>query len=177
MHEINFPKVLNSILKDYTLPLDGDHGIVHWARVFEIGTKLAQLTGAQLQVVQLFALLHDSRRLNEYHDPDHGPRAAKLARQLNGNDFELSDDQLELLSIACCDHTHQRTHEEVTIQTCWDADRLDLGRVGMIPDPYWLSTSAARDPNMINWAHGRASMNYVPELIKNKWEFDLSTIE
>ncbi len=30
-----------------------------------------------------------------------------------------------------------------TIQSCWDADRLDLGRVGMIPSPKFLSVEAS----------------------------------
>ena len=32
-----------------------------------------------VEVVQLFAVLHDSRRLSEATDPDHGPRAAEFA--------------------------------------------------------------------------------------------------
>ncbi len=29
-----------------------------------------------------------------------------------------------------------------TIQSCWDADRLDLGRVGIIPNKRFLSDEA-----------------------------------
>jgi hypothetical protein len=31
-----------------------------------------------------------------------------------------------------------------TVQTCWDADRLDLGRVGIKPHPDFLSPFAAK---------------------------------
>ena len=34
---------------------------------------------------------------------------------------------------------------EPTLAVCLDADRLDLGRVGITPDPLRLSTSTARD--------------------------------
>ena len=45
---------------------------------------------------------------------------------------------------------------DVTVQTCWDADRLDLGRVGTTPKAEYLCTDAGKDPDMIEWAHGRA---------------------
>ncbi|MCL1979565.1 MAG: hypothetical protein FWG62_00615, partial [Proteobacteria bacterium] len=54
----------------------GLHGLSHWARVYDNGLRLAAETGADRQVVALFALFHDSRRLTEQADPDHGPRGA-----------------------------------------------------------------------------------------------------
>jgi uncharacterized protein len=44
----------------------------------------------------------------------------------------------------------------MTVLTCWDADRLDLGRVGIKPNPHRLCTAAARDPMMIEWAYKRS---------------------
>jgi len=41
-------------------------------------------------------------------------------------------------------HTHEGYHDDVTIQTCWDADRLDLGRVGIIPDPDRMCTGMGK---------------------------------
>jgi len=38
------------------------------------------------------------------------------------------------------------------VQTCFDADRLDLERVGNPPEPELLCTTAARDQEMIAWA-------------------------
>jgi hypothetical protein len=49
-------------------------------------------------VVELFAFLHDSRRLSDGHDPDHGARAAEFARTLAGSAFELEAADLELLA-------------------------------------------------------------------------------
>jgi uncharacterized protein len=48
--------------------------------------------------------------------------------------------------------------DDPTIGACWDADRLNLWRVGKTPDPRLLSTAAARDPDLIAEAasfHGR----------------------
>jgi uncharacterized protein len=74
---------------------------------------------------------------------------------------------------ACAGHTHERTHPDVTVQTCWDADRLDLGRVGTTPDPNWLCTEVAKRSEMINWADGRASFDVVPKFVKDEWGIDL----
>ena len=141
--------------------------------MLENGLRLAGETGAVIEVVQLFAVLHDCRRRNEHTDPQHGPRAAALALSLQGDVFDLSKEHLRLLHRACAGHTHERTHPDVTIQTCWDADRLDLGRVGMTPDPRYLSTPIARRPETIRWADGRATLNFIPELVQADWQIDL----
>lgn len=165
--------LLAAILADYALPIDGDHGITHWARVLENGRRLCETTGANVDVVTLFAVLHDARRVNEVHDPQHGPRAAEFAQRQRGNAFQLDDEAFESLFVACEGHTHERTHPDVTVQTCWDSDRLDLGRVGITPDRNYLCTAAAKDPLMIKWADGRAAFRIVPELIKAEWDIDL----
>ncbi len=67
---MNLKPILQAILEDYALPLGDDHGVTHWARVLENGRKLAEATGANVEVVSLFAVLHDSRRINEVTDPD-----------------------------------------------------------------------------------------------------------
>lgn len=137
----------------------GVHGVAHWARVRAIGLRLAARTGADARVVELFAFLHDSCRDNDGHDPDHGSRAADLARQLNDRFLYLDSHRLSLLAIACRDHTRGYTSGDVTVLTCWDADRLDLGRIGIVPHPEHLCTDAARDPQMIGWAHARSRRN------------------
>ena len=45
---------------------------------------------------------------------------------------------------------------DITVQTCWDADRLDLGRVGIIPRPDRLCTEEARDPVLLDIAYRRS---------------------
>jgi uncharacterized protein len=75
--------LLEVILSEYTLPVVGDHGVAHWARVLENGLRLAEETGANVEVVCLFAILHDSKRINENSDPDHGPRAAEFAASID----------------------------------------------------------------------------------------------
>jgi len=143
--------------------------VVHWARVLETGVRLAASTGARVQVVRLFAVFHDSRRTNEGRDPGHGRCGAALAAVLRGKFFQMSDEDFELLRIACTEHTMGKTVGDVTVQTCWDADRLDLGRVGIIPHPKYLCTKAAKDRAMIFWAYQRGITDFVPSIVRN-WE-------
>jgi uncharacterized protein len=171
---MNLKPVLEAILADYALPLNGDHGVAHWARVLENARRLADETGADLAVVELFAVLHDSRRINEYSDPLHGPRAAEFAATLRGRVFELPSHQFRLLTVACEGHTHERTHPDITVQTCWDADRLDLGRVGITPHPSRLCTEFAKRRDTIRWADGRATFRLIPEFVRTEWGLDLS---
>ena len=170
---MNLKPILQAILEDYALPLNGDHGVTHWARVLENGLRLAEETGANLGVVQLFAVLHDSRRINEVTDPEHGPRAAEFATELCGSVFDLEDHEFRLLHRACECHTHERNHPDVTIQACWDSDRLDLGRVGIMPHPSRLCTEVAKRPETIKWADGRARFGVIPTFVLQDWGVDL----
>ena len=133
------------IVAAYDHPGYSVHGPDHWRRVRRNGFLLATRTGADPVVVSLFALLHDSRRENDWADPGHGARGAAYALALQGSAFDISDQQLELLHYACTWHTDGLHHADPTIATCWDADRLDLGRVGIVPSPEFLSTDFARE--------------------------------
>ena len=167
---LDLPVVVRAILEQYALPWDGDHGVAHWARVLENGLRLADKTGANVEVVILFAVFHDSMRVSEFSDPQHGRRGADFASELRGHVFELTDQQFRLLYRACAGHTRERTHSDITVQTCWDADRLDLGRVGVQPHPSRLCTDVARNPKMIAWADGRARFAVVPAFVVEEWQ-------
>lgn len=153
--------ILNKELIDaatgyYRLPIEGLHGNRHWQRVFENGLRLTQSTGADAEVVSLFALIHDLGRQNEGIDSEHGARSAEIARELRSKYSFLDDAQFQFLYKACAKHNLGYTEADITIQTCWDADRLDLGRTGILPKPQFLCTDAARDPEVIEWAIQRS---------------------
>jgi uncharacterized protein len=157
------PKGLFEVIQaQFALPRDGLHGEAHWARVRENGLRLAAITGASVQVVELFALLHDSRRRTDHHDPGHGRRAARFATTLRQAWIALPDHDFDLLLYACEHHTVGWTEAHVTVQTCWDADRLDLGRIGIHPEPARLCTAAARQPAIIQWALRRSQRREDP---------------
>lgn len=156
--------------------LRGHHSIHmadHWARVMENGRRLAPLTGARVDVVDLFAVFHDSGRIRDGRDKFHGRRGARLAMELRGSLFELDDAGMELLVQACEEHTRGEVEADATVQTCWDSDRLDLGRAAIYPVARLLCTPAARDPEMIAWAHERAMRRYAPCGLLAEWGVDL----
>jgi len=150
-------QLIQFLRRGFVLDWSGIHGAPHWARVREIGLRLSESTGANTRVVETFAFLHDSQRLSEGRDREHGPRAADLARRLPASLLALTESEVELLATACEGHSEGLMQADITVRTCWDADRLDLGRVGIIPDPLRLCTDAARDPAIIRWAYARST--------------------
>ena len=129
------------------------HGEDHWRRVAAAGLALLpETSAADPALVFLFALFHDSMRLNDGHDPQHGPRGARLAGELRGEAFALDDGRMGLLEFACEEHTNGGVSSDPTVGVCWDSDRLNLWRVNIRPDLRWLSTEAARSENSIGWA-------------------------
>jgi uncharacterized protein len=159
--------ILKAILAGYKLSILGDHGVFHWARVLENGIEMAKKTGADAEVVALFALFHDSRRLNEYMDDEHGMRGGGFARSLRDTLVHMEDARFELLYEACRLHTDGYTTGNPTLLACWDADRLDLGRVGITPEPHRLCTEAAR--GLLEWAHPRAVSGHKPTEVLSAW--------
>ncbi|QJW95250.1 HD domain-containing protein [Frigoriglobus tundricola] len=165
MHDL--AAITAAILEGYELPVYGDHGVVHWARVLENGLRVAEGNGADPEIVSLFALFHDSRRVNECEDDGHGLRGGEYARSLRGRLIHLDDARFELLFEACRLHTDGLTTGDPTLLACWDADRLDLGRVGITPAPRRLCTPTAGE--LLNWGHARAVRRHQPRAVLAAW--------
>ncbi len=149
-------ELISVIRAQFRLDWEGIHGAHHWARVRANGLSLAAETVANRRVVEYFAFLHDSQRENEGRDPEHGRRAADFASSLLGDQVLLTEAEFALLQEACNGHSDGLLDADVTVMTCWDADRLDLGRVGIDPDPDRLCTDAARNPKILDWAFERS---------------------
>jgi len=140
-------KLIDRIKAQYRLDWHGTHGWPHWVNVNKAGQQIALYHGLNANVIQLFAVFHDACRENELEDEDHGLRGADLAFKLRG-DIELLRDlkqkDFDALYVACSEHTDGKTTTDPLIGACWDADRLDLGRVGITPNARYLSTEAGR---------------------------------
>ncbi|MCZ7646360.1 MAG: hypothetical protein M5U26_13925 [Planctomycetota bacterium] len=129
------------------------HGIHHWQCVAWTGRALArEVPDADASVVLLFAIFHDSMRWDDGYDPEHGRRAGAFMRTFAGTYFDLEPPRLELLQEACDGHVDGRLAENPTVGVCWDADRLNLWRVGIEPNPKYLSTAPARGKPQIRTA-------------------------
>ena len=136
----------------------GLHGVAHWWRVRHNGLLVAQHTGADTRVVRLFAIIHDSFREDDRRDPLHGERAAAWIARVRRDEMHaddsicattarvvrtLDDVAFDQLRRACELHTSTIKTDDVTIDTCFAADRLDLARVGFRPDPLLIPVDSA----------------------------------
>ena len=155
-------ELLVNIKKHYKLRWMGTHGIIHWSRVYENGVKLSVQKGVNSRVVQLFSIFHDSQRQNEHKDRHHGKRGAELAIQLREM-IPLNDADFSLLTTACELHTNTLDHHDITVQACFDSDRLDLGRVGNHPLPELLCTPLAKQKETIESAYKRSLVHELPK--------------
>jgi len=146
------------ILLKQTFQLDwkGIHGVSHWARVRLNGLLIAQQNGANQRVVELFAFLHDIKREDDFDDPHHGERAAQFIQTLPHQLLVINEEEKELLMCACADHSKGFVKGDITVRTCWDADRLDLGRAGLRPNTQKLCTELAKVPEFFEQAYQRA---------------------
>jgi len=156
MQKTDFQGVVRAAKERFALSLRGVHGVAHWQRVRENGLRVAKHSGANKLIVELFAFLHDCCREYDGGDSEHGERAAEFAKSLRGTLIHLDDDDFSLLYQAIKHHQGGRTKGNVTVITCWDADRLDLGRVGDRPLPYLLCTEFAKERSTIRWAYKRS---------------------
>jgi len=134
------------VVDQFCLPLPTVHGAFHWLTVLCNGMELCRHHPADEEIVRLFAFFHDSCRHDEYAVPGHGPRGAQLAIEFRqAGYFNLDDPRMELLVTACRIHNGGMPQSDPTLAVCLDADRRDLPRVGITPDPLRLSTATARE--------------------------------
>lgn len=121
------------------------HGDEHWRCVAATGMALAPVVGeVDPALVFSFGLIHDTRRLTDSVEPEHGARAAAFAVELRDEGvLPLDDKRFALLVEALEHHSSGLVSADPTTGTCWDADRLHLPRVSIRPRPDLLSTRPA----------------------------------
>lgn len=127
------------------------HGITHWQHVEAFGLLMqSRCPAADKEVIRWFAYLHDSMRGNDEFNMEHGPAAAKFIGKIRKTYLkELSDEQIRLLKLACKYHTSRRKTDDLTINICFDADRLDLPRVGITPEVRRMASEVGRELALI----------------------------
>lgn len=149
---------LNLTVPQFRLDINhGWHGIAHWSRVWRNGKELCEVMDLDPTVPALFAFLHDSQRFDEGMDVDHGPRAVRWLEKLYVQrklDIRASD--FHLLCVAINGHSNGGTEAHPIVQVCWDSDRLDLGRVGTMPNPRYLCTTHAKKADTIHRSWNRS---------------------
>ena len=140
MSHIDVEKLRSFSMNRWPKDMGETHGVEHWDRVARFGRMLYQ-EGADMDVIMAFAYLHDSERKDNAVDIEHGKRASLLIDRIRETDLRaLNDEQIAKLKQACELHTIEHRTGDITIDTCFDADRMDLLRVGITPKPERMAT-------------------------------------
>ena len=85
-------------------------------------------------------------RNNDGEDYEHGPRASKFIDTIRVSQLSaLNDEQIDKLKRACELHTIEDRTGDITIDICFDSDRMDLLRVGITPLPDRMATKKGAD--------------------------------
>jgi uncharacterized protein len=115
------------------------HGELHWRAVAEAGMSIAATGGGCPRVALAFGMIHDCKRLNDDWDPEHGERASGWASGSKTLRNLLGKEGQEAVARACLDHEKGKITEDPVIGSCWDADRINLWRVGITPNRSFFS--------------------------------------
>ena len=91
-NDINYDALWDHAKSIFQCDLNSIHGPNHWESVEKNGLEIGELVGADIAVVKLFAIYHDSCRLNDYDDAQHGPRASDMLLQEHNNLFSIEED-------------------------------------------------------------------------------------
>lgn len=143
------------------------HGPAHWARVQRFGTLLAEREGLPAEarrVVDVFAWTHDLAREDDLAGRGHALAGAEYLDEVVPVVFpELAAAEVEVVRIAIRHHSDGLTAQQAreaglfsglplpseavaaAVGVAWDADRLDLMRLRVLPRPELMSTSSWRE--------------------------------
>jgi len=128
---------LETIVKERMATLDGTaHSFGHVERVFHISTFLAEKERADLELVQIGALLHDiGRPVGEPHNET----GAKLAREiLTEMKYPREKSEKVVKIVLLHPIAFKDRLETLEEKIVWDADKIDLlGAVGIARGFHW----------------------------------------
>lgn len=113
----------------------------HVKAVVVLAKKLAELTDADMEVVEAAAWLHDVRKDTGNKHPQEG---AKFARQFLPN-TDFPDEKIERVALAIEEHMGLWRDEPLQMlesQVLWDADKL--AKIGLTAVFHWLGGDMAK---------------------------------
>ncbi len=132
-------KIINEIIQEaltFFHNSKGSHNWEHTERVMKLAYHIGQKENADLQVIQIAAILHDIGR--ETQDKSHGKichaeEGARLAKGILGK-YNLTNNQKTNIIHCIESHRFRNNHQPQTIEAkiLYDADKLDaIGAVGI----------------------------------------------
>lgn len=118
------------------------HGFSHLRRVAILAGRLANAVGEDVESAVVMGFLHDSARKNDGNDIEHAHDSAALARELMEKFYPHLD--VDRICEAIEGHADGEVTTDPLTACLWDADRLELKRIGRTVDVDLLSTGIAK---------------------------------
>lgn len=160
-------EILKKVIDQFYLKDSYIHGTPHWSRVFYYGTILSELNDFDKENIAFFSIFHDSKRLNDFEDPEHGIRAAEFFNTLD-KIIHVKPEQKEIIYEACKIHNYQKQADSNEVGLCLDADRLDLWRVGIIPNNDYLHMNQSKNNTLKNFSSTFTIANQLSTKLSSK---------
>lgn len=118
------------------------HGIQHLRQVAYLSGRLAYLLNLDYKTAILAGYLHDCARNNDSDGNSHAHESAWLAKKIIETNWSNID--IGKIFNAIYYHADGLNTDDPFIGCIWDADRLNLVRLGIIPKVELLSTEFAK---------------------------------
>jgi uncharacterized protein len=150
--EIIPEEVLKKIIDEFYIKDSFIHGTPHWSRVFYYGHLLSELNDYDKENIAFFSIFHDSKRLNDHEDPEHGLRGAEFFKTFD-KIIKIKPEQKEIIYEACKVHNYLKQSDSLEVGLCLDSDRLDLWRVGVNPHDDYLHINHSKTDRIKNFTY------------------------
>jgi len=116
------------------------HSFEHVKRVFKIATFLAEKEKADVELVQIGALLHDiGWAMGELHHETGAESASEILKEIN---YSLERIEKIVRIVSCHPLDFRDKLETIEEKIVWDADKIDLlGVIGVVRAFHWLGNA------------------------------------
>ncbi len=160
-------QVMKKIIDEFYIKESFIHGTPHWSRVFYYGHHLSELNDFDKENIAFFSIFHDSKRINDGYDPEHGIRGAEFFKTFD-KIINVSNEQKEIIYEACKVHNYLKQADSLEVGLCLDSDRLDLWRVGLEPDDDYLHLPQSKKDNLKNFTYDMILENELSTSLSDK---------
>ena len=152
------------------------HDFAHVERVLKIASYMALKENADLEIVQVSALLHDiGRSIGEPHSETGAEKAREILMGLGYPEEKTRRVEQAIHVHSFSDRDKVKTLEEGIV---WDADKIDgLGAIGLA-SAFHLGGERRESMTQLSWFQGDTRLRYerlftetARRLAKPRWEF------
>lgn len=151
---------LTSIVKERIIDIEKTiHFFDHLERVLRTAVLLSEKEGANLELVQLGALLHD---IGHVIGEPHNETGARLAREIL-KEAGYPEEIIEKVARIVFRHRESLGHELETLEEkiVWDADKIDLiGVTGVLRAFHWAGSIGISFEDEVKWSRERQTKFY-----------------